>query len=62
MISKIQKLKKNLFRAEEVIRSFESKKVYAAKLYPAGATTNSEFGVTDISKVYGALQVIHEIF
>jgi hypothetical protein len=31
--------------------------VFAAKLYPAGATTNSEFGVTDVSKIYSVLQV-----
>jgi len=31
--------------------------VYAAKLYPAGATTNSEMGVTVISKISSVLQV-----
>ncbi|MGE0254424.1 MAG: dihydroorotase [Alphaproteobacteria bacterium] len=30
----------------------------AAKLYPAGATTNSHAGVTDISRVDGALEVL----
>jgi len=30
--------------------------VYAFKLYPAGATTNSDFGVTRIDKVYPALE------
>ena len=29
--------------------------VYAAKLYPAGATTNSDSGVTDVSRIYPAL-------
>lgn len=30
--------------------------VYAAKLYPAGATTNSASGVTDINKLYGVFE------
>lgn len=33
-----------------------SKEVYAAKLYPAGATTNSNSGVTDIKNIYPALE------
>lgn len=35
--------------------------VHGVKLYPAGATTNSDAGVTHISKVYGALEVMQEI-
>ena len=31
--------------------------VYGAKLYPAGATTNSDFGVTSIDKIKHVLQV-----
>jgi dihydroorotase len=46
-------------RSEEIIRSFKSGHVFAAKLYPAGATTNSEFGVSNIEKVYTALQVAY---
>ena len=34
--------------------------VVAAKLYPAGATTNSDSGVTDITKIYGALEAMAE--
>ncbi|WP_237247398.1 dihydroorotase [Sideroxyarcus emersonii] len=30
--------------------------VYAVKLYPAGATTNSDAGVTDLRKTYAALE------
>lgn len=30
--------------------------MFAAKYYPAGATTNSDFGVTDVKKVYPALR------
>ncbi|MDE1462393.1 dihydroorotase [Spartinivicinus poritis] len=32
--------------------------IYAAKLYPAGATTNSDSGVTDIKKIYPALEAM----
>ena len=30
----------------------------AVKLYPAGATTNSDSGVTDVSKSYAALEAM----
>jgi dihydroorotase len=33
--------------------------VYGAKLYPAGATTNSELGVTSIEKIHPILRVIN---
>ena len=33
---------------EEIFRAHESGQVYAVKLYPAGATTNSDAGVTDL--------------
>ena len=34
--------------------------IKALKLYPAGATTNSDSGVTDLSKVYGTLEAMAE--
>jgi dihydroorotase len=34
--------------------------VVAAKLYPAGATTNSESGVTDIRRIYPVLQAMSD--
>ncbi len=34
--------------ADEIRRASESGGVYAVKLYPAGATTNSDAGVTDL--------------
>ena len=34
--------------------------VHAVKLYPAGATTHSDAGVTDISKTYGALEIMEQ--
>ncbi len=45
--------------AETIIEAKESGLVFAAKLYPAGATTNSSSGVTDITKmgdVFAAMQ------
>ena len=42
--------------AEEIKRARQSGIVHAVKLYPAGATTNSDSGVTDIRKTYPALQ------
>jgi len=35
--------------------------ILACKYYPAGATTNSEFGVTDIKLVYPALKTMAEL-
>jgi dihydroorotase len=41
---------------EEVIKIKQSSEVNAIKLYPAGATTNSENGVSDIRKVYAVIE------
>src|SRR3546814_15378997 len=35
-------------RADEIIRARQSGLIHAVKLYPAGATTNSDAGVTDL--------------
>ncbi len=35
--------------------------VYGVKLYPAGATTNAEFGVTDVRKTYDTLAAMQEL-
>ena len=42
--------------ADEIRRAKQSAIVHAIKLYPAGATTNSDAGVTDLSKIYPALE------
>ena len=42
--------------AEEIRKAKQSGVVHAVKLYPAGATTNSDAGVTDIRKTYSALE------
>ncbi len=44
--------------AEEIRRAKESGIIHAVKLYPAGATTNSDAGVTDLRKTYAALEVM----
>lgn len=46
--------------AEEIIQAKQSGLVVAAKLYPAGATTNSASGVTAIKNIYVALQAMQD--
>ncbi len=41
--------------ADEIKKAKASGIVHAVKLYPAGATTNSDAGVTDLRKTYAAL-------
>ena len=41
---------------DEIQRGFEEGVWTAAKLYPAGATTNSAFGVTDVRNIYRVLE------
>ncbi|RND24844.1 dihydroorotase, partial [Vibrio cholerae] len=45
---------------EEIRKAKASGKVVAAKLYPAGATTNSDSGVTSAKKIYSVLQAMQE--
>ncbi|MCE9685454.1 dihydroorotase [Shewanella sp. AS16] len=47
-------------RAEEIFKAKASGKVVAAKLYPAGATTNSDSGVTDVKNIYPVLAAMQE--
>jgi dihydroorotase len=46
---------------EEVVKAHASGVVHAVKYYPAGATTNSDSGVTDIRKADAVLDVMQEI-
>lgn len=48
-------------RPDELARGFSEKIWIAAKLYPAGATTNSASGVTNVSNIYPALARMEEI-
>lgn len=47
--------------ADEIRRAVESGIVKAVKLYPAGATTNSDAGVTDLKRCTGALEAMQEL-
>jgi dihydroorotase len=42
--------------ADEIRKAKQSGLIHAVKLYPAGATTNSEAGVTDLRQTYAALE------
>lgn len=46
--------------AEEIRAARDSGIVHGVKLYPAGATTNSDSGVTDLERVYPALEAMAE--
>ena len=46
---------------EEIIRARASRAVHAVKYYPAGATTNSDSGVTDIRKCFAVLETMAEL-
>lgn len=47
--------------ADDIRRAKASGFIHAAKLYPAGATTNSQSGVTDIAKIDHVLAVMAEV-
>lgn len=44
----------------EIVRA-KAAGIHAAKLYPAGATTNSDSGVTDIQKIYPVLAAMEKV-
>lgn len=45
---------------EKVKKAAESEHVYAFKLYPAGATTNSDAGVSDLTALYPVLEAMQK--
>jgi len=47
--------------ADEIDKARLSGHIHAVKYYPAGATTNSESGVTSIDKTYNALERLAEV-
>src|SRR3984893_9795223 len=51
----------NATTPEEIDRARATGFIHGVKLYPAGATTHSDAGVTDISKVYRVLARMEEI-
>lgn len=46
---------------EDIYEAKESGYISAAKLYPAGATTNSASGVTSVSNIYPALKAMQDV-
>jgi len=47
--------------AEDIKAAKATGLVYGAKLYPAGATTNSSSGVTDVANIYHVLDAMEEV-
>ncbi len=47
--------------ADEIVNAHKNENVHAVKYYPAGATTNSDAGVTDIKNAYDALAKMEEL-
>ncbi|MDD5214899.1 MAG: dihydroorotase [Methylococcales bacterium] len=45
---------------EEIKKAAQCEHVYAFKLYPAGATTNSDAGVADVTKIYPLLAALEK--
>ncbi|MBN2885374.1 MAG: dihydroorotase [Chromatiaceae bacterium] len=45
-------------RAADIAAAHDSGAIVACKLYPAGATTNSANGVTDLRRIHGALEAM----
>lgn len=46
---------------DEIRRAKDSGFVHGVKLYPAGATTNSDAGVTDLAKCHAVLEVMQDL-
>ena len=46
--------------AEEIRRAAENPHIHALKLYPAGATTNSDAGVTSLDDIYPVLEAMEK--
>ncbi len=47
--------------SEEIQRASESGNIHGVKYYPAGATTNSDSGVTNIEKCHAVLQTMQDV-
>lgn len=45
----------------EIVRAKQSGAIHGVKLYPAGATTNSDAGVTDLAKCYATLEAMEKL-
>ena len=51
----------NNTRDDDIVNAVNDPHVHAVKYYPAGATTNSDAGVTDIKNAYDALAKMEEL-
>jgi dihydroorotase len=51
----------DVMKADEIRKGRESGVVTAVKMYPAGATTNSDAGVTDIRNAYPVFEAMQEV-
>lgn len=51
----------NALTADEVEKATESEHVHAIKLYPVGATTNSDSGVSDLKGIYPILETMEKV-
>jgi len=47
--------------ADEIRKAANAEHVHAIKLYPAGATTNSDSGVSDLKAIYPLLKTMEEV-
>jgi dihydroorotase len=47
--------------ADEIYRAQDSGFIHAVKYYPAGATTNSDSGVTDLARAYPAIAALEAV-
>jgi len=47
--------------ADDIMDAHKNEHIHAVKYYPAGATTNSDAGVTDIKNAYDALAKMEEV-
>ena len=52
-------LNKNIV-SEDLIYAFKNDIIFAVKLYPAGATTNSSKGVTNINEIFHILEIMSD--
>lgn len=48
-------------KPDDILAAHQTEFVKAVKLYPAGATTNSDAGVTDIRKCYSTLDAMQQV-
>lgn len=51
----------NKLTSDEIKKAAESEHIHAIKLYPAGATTNSESGVSDLKGIYPLLKTMEQV-